>query len=105
MDVPIYTIGYKIPLSEQLEKHKRAPELSSAGIVEALGRFSRATGGKAYFLTRVFDLNAAMREIKRELSHQYIIGYTSYTDPAGSYRKIEVKTAQKKYRVRTREGY
>ncbi len=105
VDVPIYTIGYKIPLSEQLEKHKRAPGMSSAGIVETLGRFSRATGGTAYFLDRAFDLNAAMREIKRELSHQYIIGYTSYTDPDGAYRKIEVRTSKKKYRVRTREGY
>jgi VWFA-related protein len=105
VDVPIYTIGYKIPLSEQLEKHKRAPDLSSAGIVQTLDRFSRATGGKAYFITRIFDLNAAMREIKRELSHQYIIGYTSYTDPEGGYRKIEVKTSRKKYRVRTRAGY
>ncbi len=105
VDVPIYTIGYKIPLSEQLEKHKRTPGLSSSGIVEALGRFSRATGGAAYFLDRAFDLNAAMRDIKRELSHQYIIGYTAYTDPDGSYRRIEVRTSKKKYRVRTREGY
>jgi len=105
VDVPIYTIGYKIPLSEQLEKHKRTPGLSSSGIVEALGRFSRTTGGTAYFLDRAFDLNAAMRDIKRELSHQYIIGYTAYTDPDGSYRKIEVRTSKKKYRVRTREGY
>jgi VWFA-related protein len=105
VDVPIYTIGYKIPLSEQLERHKRAPDLSSAGIVETLSRFSRATGGRSYFINRIFDLNAAMREIKRELSHQYIIGYTSYTDPEGSYRKIEVKTSRKKYTVRTRAGY
>jgi VWFA-related protein len=105
VDVPIYTIGYKIPLSEQLERHKRTPGLSSAGIVETLGRFSRATGGTAHFLDRAFDLNAAMRDIKRELSHQYIIGYTAYTDPDGSYRKIEVRTSKKKYRVRTREGY
>ncbi len=105
VDVPIYTIGYKIPLREQLERHKRTPGLSSSGIVEALGRFARATGGTAYFLDRAFDLNAAMRNIKRELSHQYIIGYTAYTDPDGSYRKIEVRTSNKKYRVRTREGY
>ncbi len=105
VDVPIYTIGYKIPLNEQLEKHKRAPELSSTGIMATLGRFSRATGGKAYFFDRVFDLNAAMREIKRELSHQYIIGYTSYSDPEDTYRRIEVRTSHKKYRVRTREGY
>jgi hypothetical protein len=47
----------------------------------------------------------ALREIVGELSHQYIIGYTSYTDPKSDYRKIRVVTSNKKHRVRTREGY
>jgi Ca-activated chloride channel family protein len=106
VDVPIYTIGYKIPLSEQyLRKHKRAPSLTAAGITATLDRFSRATGGKAFFINRAFDLFAAMREIKKELSHQYIIGYTSYSDPENTYRKIRVRTKKKGHVVRTREGY
>jgi len=40
-----------------------------------------------------------------ELSHQYIIGYTSYKDIKREYRKILVTTPKKNYRVRTREGY
>ncbi len=106
VDVPIYTVGYKIPLSEQyLKKHKRAASLTSAGIIETLTRFSEATGGKAFFLDKEYALYAAMRELKQELSHQYIIGYTSYKDPENTYRQIEVVTSKKKYRVRTREGY
>lgn len=106
VDVPIYTIGYKIPLSEQyLKKHKRAASLTTAGIIATLDRFSRATGGKAFFISRPFDLFAAMREIKKELSHQYIIGYTSYSDPDNAYRKIRVRTKRKGHVVRTREGY
>lgn len=106
VEVPIYVVGYKIPLSEQvLKKHERASDLSPAGIIESLGRFSRATGGKAFFVNRLSALNAVMREIRRELSHQYIIGYTSYTDPDSEYRKIEVILPKKKYRVRAREGH
>jgi len=106
VDIPIYTIGYKIPLSEQyLKKYKRSPETTAVSIVESLGDFSRATGGKAFFLDYTVAFIMALREIVEELSHQYIIGYTSYTDPNSDYRKIRVVTSNKKYRVRTREGY
>jgi VWFA-related protein len=47
VDVPIYTIGYKIPRSEQmLQAHKRSAGLTAAGIVATLDKFSAATGGK-----------------------------------------------------------
>ncbi len=106
VDIPIYTIGYKIPLNEQfLKKYKRSEGLTATGIVEALERFSEATGGKAYFINEPLDLKNALRLIKQELSHNYILGYTSYTDPDNEYRKIRVATKRKSYRVRTREGY
>ncbi len=106
VDVPIYTIGYKIPLSDQvLRKHKSAAGLTSAGIVATLERFSRATGGKAFFTTEPFELYAALRELKKEQSHQYLIGYTSYKDADDAYRSIRVETSRSRYRVRTREGY
>ena len=106
VDVPIYTIGYKIPLSEQyLKKHKRAPNLTSGGIISTLERFSQATGGKAFFIDQFNELYAALREIKKELSHQYILGYTSYKNPKNEYRRIKVITSKKSYEVRTREGY
>jgi len=106
VDVPIYTIGYKIPLSEQyLAKHKRAPALTSAGIIDTLQKFSLATGGKAFFLNEPQEMNAALREIQKELSHQYILGYTSYKEANNDYRKIKVITSNKRFRVRTRQGY
>jgi Ca-activated chloride channel family protein len=106
VDVPIYTIGYKIPLSEQyLRKYKRASALTSSGIVDSLERFSRATGGKAFFINQAQQYKIAFREIKRELSHQYILGYTSHRDLKNEYRRIKVVTSKKKYKVRTREGY
>ncbi|UCE23122.1 MAG: VWA domain-containing protein [Candidatus Aminicenantes bacterium] len=106
VDVPIYTIGYKIPLSEQyLKKYKRSPELTSSGIVESLERFSIATGGKAFFINQAEELKETLSRIKKEISHQYILGYTSYRSPESEYRNIKVVTSKKKYRVRTREGY
>jgi VWFA-related protein len=106
VDVPIYTIGYKIPLSDQvLQKHKSAAGLTSAGIVATLERFSRATGGKAFFMNEPLELYAALRELKKEQSHQYLIGYTSYKSVDDAYRSIRVETSHSRYRVRTREGY
>jgi Ca-activated chloride channel family protein len=106
VDIPIYTVGYKIPLDEQfLKKYKRSKGLTASGIVESLESFSEATGGKAFFINKALDLKNVLRLIKQELSHQYILGYTSYTDHDNVYRKINVVTKKKNYKVRTREGY
>ena len=106
VDVPIFTIGYKIPLSEELlRRYKRTSALTSAGIVSSLERFSQATGGRVFIAAQQPELMAALREIERELSQQYIIGYTSYKNVKNEYRKIRVEAAEKKYKVRTREGY
>jgi VWFA-related protein len=106
VDVPIYTIGYKIPRSEQiLKSHKRSASLTAAGIIETLDRFSQATGGKAYFLNEPNELVSVMGELKNEQAHQYIIGYTSYQDTADIYRWIRVTTPNYKHQVRTRKGY
>ena len=106
VDIPIYAIGYKIPLSDQyLKKYKHSPSLTSSGIVYCLERFSRATGGKAFFINQAEELKTALRKIKEELGYQYILGYTSYGNPENEYREIKVITSKKKYKVRTREGY
>ena len=104
-DVPIYTIGYKIPRNEQLTGHKRAAGTTSTGIVETLDNFSKATGAKAWFLNEATDLAAVVQEIKNEQSHQYIIGYTSYQDTSELYRWIRVTTPNYKHKIRTRQGY
>jgi VWFA-related protein len=106
VDIPIFTVGYKIPLGEQfLKKYKRSQSLTSAGIISSLERFSEATGGRIFIANQPEELRAALGAIKRDLSHQYVIGYTSYKDPKGGYRKIRVVTSNKRHKVRTREGY
>jgi len=106
VDVPIFTVGYKVPLSEEfLRKYKRISTLTSAGIVSSLERFSQATGGKMFIVAQPGEFMAALREVQRELSHQYIIGYTSYKNLKNEYRKIRVLTSSGRHKVRTREGY
>ncbi len=106
VDVPIYTIGYSIPLGEQLlAKYKRSSDVTPAGIIATLDRFSQATGGRAFFINAPQELREALFEIRKELGHQYIIGYTSYVSADGQYRQIQVTAGKKKYRVRARQGY
>ncbi len=106
VDIPIYTIAYKIPLSAQyLKKYKHSPALTPSNIIYSLDRFSKATGGEAFFINTVLEMRTAFRQIKRELSHYYILGYTSHADSSREYRKITVTTSSKKHKVRTREGY
>jgi Ca-activated chloride channel homolog len=106
VDVPIYTIGYKIPESEEyLSKHKRAATLTPTGIIGTLESFSQATGGRSFIINQPGEMKTAMVDIRRELSHQYILGYTSYKTTKNEYRKITVVASKKKYKVRTRAGY
>jgi len=106
VDIPIYTIAYKIPLSAQfLKKYKHSPALTPSNIIYSLDRFSKATGGEAYFINTVNEMRSAFRQIKKELSHYYILGYTSHTNTGQEYRKIKVTTSSKRHKVRTREGY
>jgi len=106
VDIPIYTIGYRIPLSERLlQEHKRRAGATPAGIMDDLQKFSLATGGKAFILNTPPELKGALGEIRRELSHQYLMGYTSNKESGGEYRGISVLTSNKGYRIRTRQGY
>jgi Ca-activated chloride channel family protein len=106
VDVPIFILGYKIPLSELiLQKYKRSNALTRTGIIETLNKFSEATGGRAFFPTVEGELQTAVRAIHKEFGHQYILGYTSYQDSPDEYRKITVVTSNKRHRVRTRKGY
>ncbi len=106
VDVPIFTIGYKIPLDEQLLKNlKRAKDTSATGIIDTLQKFSRATGGKAFFMNSPGEMYTALLEVAKEQSQQYLVGYTSYRDNSDIYRSIRVVTSNRRLMVRTRLGY
>ena len=76
---------------------------------QILERISEATGGVAFFPSRVGDLNHIYEQIVGEIHAQYTIGYLSTNEIAnGSWRKVEIKIVRpdaKHLRVRARKGY
>jgi VWFA-related protein len=72
----------------------------------ALHRMSDPTGGHVYRVDHTHPLDEVFRELQEEMRTQYAIGYTP-TNPAkdGSYRKLDIKTNNKDYKVAARKGY
>ncbi len=69
-----------------------------------LEKLAQATGTLAHFPTDVEQCREAMKEIAREVSQQYSIGYyPTNTTRDGKWRKIQVKVGS--YAARTRAGY
>ena len=71
-----------------------------------LDRLSRRSGGRAFYTDRASRLNEPFTHIVQELSHQYLLGYSS-TNAArdGTWRTIQVEMSDKDLRVRARQGY
>jgi VWFA-related protein len=64
------------------------------------------TGGKAYYPLKLDDLAGDFQKIGEELRSQYVISYAPINQNLdGTYRKIRVEMADKKYKVRARPGY
>jgi len=72
----------------------------------ALRQMSDDTGGHVFHVDRRMTLQQAFDELQDEMRSQYAIGYTP-TNPArdGTFRKIEIKTANKDWKVQARKGY
>ncbi len=71
-----------------------------------LRRMAEETGGRVLRVDRKHTLHDIFQEIQDEMRSQYAIGY-SPTDSKkdGSFRKIEIKAADKDMRVQARKGY
>ena len=73
---------------------------------DILQKMVDSTGGKAYYPLKLDDLAGDFQKIGDELRSQYIISYNPINQSLdGTYRKVRVETADKKYKVRTRPGY
>ncbi len=71
-----------------------------------LQQLAEETGGRVFFPFKVEDLESAFQQISKELRSQYNIGYlSSNTLRDGTYRKVEVRIAEKGLRARFRRGY
>jgi VWFA-related protein len=72
----------------------------------ALRQMSEDTGGHVFHVDRKMTLQDAFTELQEEMRSQYAIGYTP-TNPAkdGTFRKLEVRTTNKDWKVQARKGY
>jgi VWFA-related protein len=67
---------------------------------------AKDTGGKTFFPFKVDELDDAFRQINQELRSQYNIGYYSTnTARDGSFRKIDIKAAERGFKLSHRKGY
>jgi VWFA-related protein len=78
----------------------------AGGSDSALRQMSEDTGGHVFHVDRKLTLQQAFDELQDEMRSQYAIGYTP-TNPSkdGTFRKIEIKTSNKDWKVQARKGY
>src|SRR5580658_11199251 len=72
----------------------------------ALRQMSDDTGGRVFHIERNHSLQDAFRDLQEEMRSQYAIGYTP-TNPTkdGTFRKIDIRTNNKDWKVQARKGY
>ena len=71
-----------------------------------LRKMSEETGGHVYKVDRKHSLDQVFQELQDEMRSQYMIGYTPANEAKdGSYRKLEIKLANKDYKPQARKGY
>ncbi len=72
----------------------------------ALRQMSEDTGGHVFHIDQRLTLQQAFDQLQDEMRSQYAIGYTP-TNPAkdGTFRKIEIKTGNKDWKIQARKGY
>jgi VWFA-related protein len=115
--------GSKYPIGKAIEAAQKADaviysiEYSDPGAYGGWGfgggggdaylhQLSDPTGGRVYRVGRNNPLEAVFKELSDEMRSQYAIGYTPL-NPAkdGSYRKLEVRMANKDLKAQARKGY
>ena len=101
--VLIYTVGMFEEMSGMRFKMGRS------GSQSELEKLAEVTGARAHFPTDIEGCRQSMREIAREVSEQYTLGYyPSNKTHDSKWRAIRVVVRQegnKKYVARTRSGY
>jgi VWFA-related protein len=72
----------------------------------AMRRMTDETGGRVFRVSRRESLDDIYDTIQTELRSQYSIGYAPANQARdGSFRRIEVRTRNRDYRVQVRRGY
>ncbi len=73
---------------------------------ELLSTLATVSGGQAFFPADPSELAAQYSRVLDNLSHRYIIGYTSTNSTRdGKWRKVEIKTRSADIAIHSRQGY
>jgi len=71
-----------------------------------LKQMAEETGGRLFAVGGKNTLDAIFGQIQEEMRTQYLIGYTpTSSNKDGSFRKIDLKTHDKDFKVQVRKGY
>jgi VWFA-related protein len=101
-DAVVYSIDYSDPRAYG----GYGIMLGGGGGEFALHKMSDETGGHMYKVDRRHTLDEVFKELQEEMRSQYAIGYTPTNEVKdGSYRKLDLKTSNKDYKVQARKGY
>ena len=96
-DATIYTIGL-------LDREAARKPFEDGQFV--LRRLAQQTGGRAFFPLAAKELSGIYRDIKAELSSQYLLGYESDNPRRdGQFRRIVIQVQQPRAVARARAGY
>ena len=98
-DAIIYSIFYEDP-------YFRARNRGYFANDSALKKLSEETGGRVFHVGGKLSLDGIFDQIQQEMRSQYTVTYTP-TNPQkdGSYRKVEIKLANKDLKPQARKGY
>jgi Ca-activated chloride channel family protein len=92
-DATIYTIGLGRSVKDE----------ALAGV---MARMSQMSGGRAFLIDDITELDTVFADIVEELSNQYLLSYASSNDARdGTWRRILVELPTLKHQVRHRQGY
>lgn len=72
---------------------------------QTLREITDQSGGRTEVVQSTAELEGATSRIANELSHQYMLGYTSSHGADGRFHSIRVRVKGREYKVRARNGY
>jgi VWFA-related protein len=103
-DAVIYSIYYVDPSAYM--GRRGGFSFGDAGCENCLKQMSEETGGRVFKVDRSHSLQDAFTQLQDEMRSQYAIGWTPASDRKdGSYHKLEIRVADKNYKVQARKGY
>jgi VWFA-related protein len=100
------TVIYSIEYSDPRAYGGWGISLGGGGGDSALHKMSDETGGHVFRVGGKTTLDVVFKELQDEMRSQYSIGYTPLNDNKdGSYRKLDIKLANKDLKAQARKGY